>query len=196
MIYIFGLGNPGEEYTYTRHNAGRLVLAELVKKYDFSDWKSDMKSKALVAKGEIASEKVMLVEPDNFMNNSGTSVVPFVDGPKKLAKIVVIYDDLDLSIGSMKISFNKSSGGHNGLESIIKKVKSQEFVRVRIGVSPATLTGKIKKPKGEAAVLKFLLGEFKEPELKEIKKLSKKIAEALETFVDGGKDKMMSLHNK
>lgn len=195
MYYIFGLGNPGSEYEMTRHNAGRLVLAELFKKYDFSEWKSDMKSKALVSKGEMNGEKVIFVEPDNFMNNSGTSVVPFIDGPKKLSKMIVIYDDLDIPIGSMKISFNKSSGGHNGLESIIKKLKSQEFVRVRVGVSPVTPGGKTKKPKGEAAVLKFLLGEFKEPELKELKKLSKKIGEAIETFVVGGKDKMMSLHN-
>jgi len=195
MFYIFGLGNPGNEYETTRHNAGRLILAELHKKYDFSEWKSDMKSKALVSKCEMNGEKVTLVEPDNFMNNSGTSVTPFIDGPKKLSKMIVIYDDLDIPIGSMKISFNKSSGGHNGLESIIKRVKSQEFLRIRVGVSPATPTGKLKKPKGEAAVLKFLLGEFKEPELKELKKLSKKIGEAIETFVADGKDKMMSIHN-
>lgn len=195
MYYIFGLGNPGDEYERTRHNVGRLVLAELSKKYDFSEWKNDMKSKSLVSKGEMNGEKISFVEPDNFMNNSGTSVTPFIDGPKKFLKMIVIYDDLDIPIGSLKISFNKSSGGHNGLESIIKKLKSQEFVRIRVGVSPVTPGGKTKKPKGEAAVLKFLLGEFKEPELKEIKKLSKKIGEAIEMFVVEGKDKMMSVYN-
>ena len=195
MFYIFGLGNPGNEYEKTRHNAGRLVLAELAKKYDFSDWKPDLKSKALVAKGEIADVKAMLVEPNNFMNNSGGSVAPFIDDKKKISKLVVIYDDLDLPLGTMKISFNKSSGGHNGLESIIKKLTSQEFLRIRIGVSPATPGGKIRKPKGEAAVLKFLLGAFKDSELKEIKKLSKKIAEAIEVWMTEGKDKMMSVCN-
>jgi len=195
MYYIFGLGNPGKEYETTRHNVGRIVLAELFKKYDFSEWKNDMKSKSLVAKGEIDGEKVSLIEPDNFMNNSGQSVALFVDGPKKLSKLVVIYDDLDLPIGRMKISHNKSSGGHNGLESVIKKLKSKDFVRIRVGVSPATPTGKIRKPKGEAAVLKFLLGSFKDSELKEVKKLSKKIALAIETFIVDGKDKMMSVYN-
>ena len=74
---------------------------------------------------------------------------------------MVIYDDIDLPIGKMKISFNRSSGGHNGLGSIIKALKSEEFVRIRIGTSPATPSGKIRKPKGEKDVLKFLLGEYK-----------------------------------
>ena len=174
-MLIVGLGNRGEEYTKTRHNAGRIILEYIAKAQEFSDWKNDMKTKSLRAKGEIDSEKFDFMLPETFMNNSGNAVAGVIDGPKKLKNLVVVYDDIDLPLGSLKISFNRSSGGHNGLESVIKRVKSREFVRIRIGVSPHTPTGKLKKPSGEAAVLKFLLGAFKDDELKELKKLSKKI---------------------
>ena len=107
----------------------------------------------------------------------------------------MIYDDLDLPIGRMKISFNRSSGGHNGLDSIIKCVKSQEFLRIRIGISPETPGGKLKKPSGEKAVLDFLLKDFKESEIAELKKVAKKVGESLECFATEGKDKMMSVYN-
>jgi PTH1 family peptidyl-tRNA hydrolase len=129
------------------------------------------------------------------MNNSGNAVVQVIDNPKKLKNLVVIYDDIDIPIGSFKISFNRSSGGHNGLESVIKKVKSREFVRIRIGIAPHSPSGKIKKPKGEEAILKFLLGKFKEDDLKELKKLSKIITEIIEMLVTEGKDKAMSIYN-
>ncbi len=139
--------------------------------------------------------KVKFLTPDNFMNNSGKAVAPLVKSKKDLKDLVVIYDDIDLPLGKMKISFNRSSGGHNGLGSIIKSLKSEEFLRIRIGICPATPTGKLKKPAGEKAVLNFLLGEFKKPELDELKKLSKKIALAVETIFTEGKDKAMSLYN-
>ena len=195
MLLITGLGNPGKEYEETRHNTGRIVLNFIAKANDFSEWKNDMKLKSLRVKGEIEGEKFDFLTPDTFMNNSGLAVCQIIDDKKKLKNLVVIYDDIDLPLGSLKISFNRSSGGHNGLESVIKKVKSREFVRIRIGVSPSTPTGKTKKPKGEDAVLKFLLGKFKEDELKEIKKLSKKISEILVILASGGKDKAMSVYN-
>ncbi|MCE9548978.1 aminoacyl-tRNA hydrolase, partial [Candidatus Nomurabacteria bacterium] len=97
--------------------------------------------------------------------------------------------------GKIKISFNRSSGGHNGLGSVIKSLKSEEFLRIRVGITPATPTGKIKKPKGEKAVLNFLLGEFKKSELDVMKKLSKKVAEAIEIIFSESKEKAMSLLN-
>ena len=177
MILTVGLGNPGNEYEKTRHNTGRIIIEQIAKTNDFSEWKNDMKLKSFRAKGELDSEKIEFLLPNTFMNNSGLAVIPLIDNSKKLKNLVVVYDDMDLPIGSLKISFNRSSGGHNGIESIIKKLKSQEFIRIRIGVSPATPTGKLKKPKGEAAVLKFLLGIFKEDELKIIKNQSKKVSE-------------------
>jgi PTH1 family peptidyl-tRNA hydrolase len=175
MKLVVGLGNPGREYEKTRHNAGRIIVEIISDKLDLP--------------------KIKFLTPDNFMNNSGRAVAPLVKTKKDLAELVVIYDDIDLPLGKMKISFNRSSGGHNGLGSIIKALKSEEFVRIRIGVSPANAKGVAKKPKGEDKVLKFLLGEFKKDELTEIKKLSKKVAEALEMIFTEGKEKAMSLYN-
>lgn len=196
MMLIVGLGNPGEEYKDGRHNTGRIILESIAKVNDFSEWKNDMKLKSLRAHGEIGSEKFDFIMPETFMNNSGNAVMQVIDNPKKLKNLVVVYDDIDLPIGNLKVSFNRSSGGHNGLGSIIKKVKSQEFVRVRIGVSPTSPSGKLKKPKGEEAVLKFLLGKYKEDELKEIKKISKKVAEILVMLSADGKEKAMSVYNQ
>ena len=108
----------------------------------------------------------------------------------------MIYDDLDLPIGSMKISFNKSSGGHRGLESIISALKTEGFLRVRVGVSPVTAGGKLKKPKGEDAVGKHILGVFKKPEQEVLKKLSKKVSDALEVLMKDGKEVAMGEFNK
>jgi len=195
MILIVGLGNPGEEYKNSRHNTGRIILENIAKNNNFSDWKNNMKLKSLYSKGEINGEKFDFLLPETFMNNSGLAVCQVIDDKKKLKNLVVIYDDMDLPLGSYKISFNRSSGGHNGLESIIKKVKSREFVRIRIGISPLTPSGKLRKPKGEEAVLKFLLGKYKEDELKELKKVSKKVAEIIEMIAKEGKDKAMSVYN-
>jgi PTH1 family peptidyl-tRNA hydrolase len=195
MILIAGLGNPGSEYENTRHNTGRIIIQNIAKANDFSEWKDDMKLKSFRSKGELDGEKVEFLLPNTFMNNSGNAIVQIIDDKKKLKNLVVVYDDIDLPLGSLKISFNRSSGGHNGLESVIKKVKSREFIRIRIGVSPVTPTGKIKKPKGEDAVLKFLLGKYKEDELKEIKKISKKVSEIITMISAEGKDKAMSVFN-
>lgn len=178
MKIVVGLGNPGKEYENTRHNAGRIVVGHIIKKLENTNLKS-----------------LKFLTPDNFMNNSGKALAPFIKSKKDLSTLVVIYDDIDLPLGKMKISYNRSSGGHNGLGSIIKALKSEEFLRIRIGVSPANAKGVAKKPKGEDKVLKFLLGEFKKSELDEIKKLSKKVAEAVEMFFTEGKDKAMSLYN-
>ena len=173
MKLVVGLGNPGKEYENTRHNTGRIVVGILEKKL----------------------EKIKFITPDTFMNNSGPAVAKALAGKKALKDLIIIYDDIDLPIGKIKISFNRSAGGHNGLASVIKAVKSEEFVRIRIGISPSTPKGIVRKPKGEKAVLNFLLGEFKKPELETLKKLSKKVGEAVEMVFTEGKDKAMSLYN-
>ncbi len=195
MSYIFvGLGNPGEEYRDTRHNTGRMLLEMFGKSLD-AEWKLDKKLNATTAKVKVEKSPATLVLPETFMNNSGKAVKSLITSIKGAEKMMVIYDDLDLPFGSNKISFNKSSGGHKGLESIIKNIKTEKFARIRVGISPATPSGKIKKPKGEDAVTKVILGKFKEEEIKELKKLSKKVGEALETFVSGGIEKAMTGFN-
>ena len=194
MKLVVGLGNQGEEYKETRHNTGWIMLDFILGSK--VDWKQSNGTKALFFKDSIGGKPTEYIKPTTFMNNSGVAVAHVKEKHNlKLNDIVVIYDDVDLPIGKIKISYDRSSGGHNGLESIIKKLKSREFVRIRVGIAPATPTGKIKKPKGEEAMLKFLLGKYKEPELKELKKLSKKVAEALGIIFTEGKEKAMSLYN-
>ena len=191
MIYnIVGLGNPGEEYVGTRHNVGRETVEYLRDKADIKGLKYFI--------------------PDQFMNNSGRSVAKFIESKKgpavakamagKLIKskkaaehLVVIHDDLDLPLGTFKLSFNKGAGGHRGVASVIKAVKTEAFMRIRIGVSPATPKGKIKKPSGDEAVIKFILSKFKPAEQKLVSNLRKKIVQALTVLVDEGRDKAMSL---
>lgn len=175
MKLVVGLGNPGSEYEKTRHNTGRILVQMLEEKME--------------------DKKIKFLTPDTFMNKSGVAVAKLVKTKKDLENLIVIYDDIDLPLGKMKISFNRSSGGHNGVGSIIKSLKSEEFLRIRVGIAPATPSGKIKKPSGEKAVLNFLLGEFKKSELELIKKQSKKIKEMVEMIFSSGKDKAMSLYN-
>lgn len=195
MFTIVGLGNPGEEYENSRHNTGREILRMIAKKGDFSEWKEEGKLKALVSVGKIGKTKVQFILPNNFMNNSGKSVAPLIKSKKDLAGLIVVYDDMDLPLGRMKISFNRSSGGHRGMESIIKNLKSEEFTRIRIGIASSTPSGKLKKPKGEKAVIAYLMSVFKDVEMSEIKKLSKKVAEASEVLMTEGLGKAMTLFN-
>ena len=183
MKLVVGLGNPGQEYENTRHNTGRILVHILEKK----EKKIDQ---------ENVKPQIKFLTPDTFMNNSGKAVMPLIKSKKDLANLIVIYDDIDLPLGHIRIAFNRSSGGHRGLGSIIKSLKSQEFLRIRIGISPTTPTGKLKKPHGEDAVLNFLLKEFKKPELEIIKKLSKKVGEAIEMIYSESPQKAMSLYNK
>jgi PTH1 family peptidyl-tRNA hydrolase len=196
---IAGLGNPGEEYALTRHNTGRMMLEMFAKKNNFPEFKENPKLKALVSEEKIKigkkEEKVTLVAPNNFMNRSGGSLAPLITSVKKAHELIVIYDDLDLALGTIKISYNRSSGGHRGVESIIKAIKTEEFIRIRVGISPATPTGKLKKPKGEDAVDKHIIGPFKKPELEEIKKVSKDVLAALDIIMAEGYTKAMMEYN-
>ncbi|MEK7535816.1 MAG: aminoacyl-tRNA hydrolase [Patescibacteria group bacterium] len=153
---IVGLGNPGEGYELTRHNTGKIIA-------------------------DLLGYQIL----DGFMNNSGRSISKLVKSKKDISRLIVIHDDLDLPIGKFKISFDKSAGGHRGVASIIKALKSQEFSRIRVGISPATPSGKLKKPLGEKKVLDFILGKFKPNELLVLKKLSKKISEAVSLIEKG-----------
>ena len=202
---IVGLGNPGEEYTNTRHNTGRFFLEAFAKANDFSEWELDKKLKALVSKGFVSASNVkgqlLLVLPESFMNNSGESLKKIKDlrfkikgkGKEKINEVTnlaVIHDDLDIPFGKFKISFNKSSGGHRGVESIIKAVKTQAFTRIRVGIAASASI--VKKSQDEAVVDKIILGKFKPDELAELKKLARSISEALSVIVTEGREVAMS----
>jgi PTH1 family peptidyl-tRNA hydrolase len=196
MPYIIaGLGNPGKEYENTRHNTGRIVLNAVAQAFDAEDFSFDKKMNALGAKGKIGKEKVTFIEPETFMNKSGSAIKYLVKSPKVAEKLVVIYDDFQLPLGRIKISFNRSSGGHNGLESVIKAVKTEAFVRIRVGTAAENTKGNAKVPHGDDKVLKFILGKYKDNEIKELKKVSKKATEAVGMIVKEGREKAMSVFN-
>ena len=192
---IVGLGNPGEEYTNTRHNAGRMALEYVAKAAHFKPWNADKKMKASISGGVLDRNIVAFVLPDTFMNNSGDAVRKFVKSQKEAEKLVVVYDDLDLPLGKMKISYDRGSGGHKGVESIIGAVRTKKFTRIRIGVSPATAGGDIRKPDGKNEVLDFILHKFKPSEMDELKKVFKKVTRALAMIIVGGRERAMNEFN-
>lgn len=192
MSYIIvGLGNPGEEHKKNRHNTGRILL-ELVREiHNFPNWRRDGKLHALVSEGVMGGEDVMLLTPETYMNNSGVSLRSLACNEESAGKLIVIHDDLDLSIGSLKISFNRSSGGNNGVESIIKEIGTKSFIRIRVGISPTTFFGKMRKSRNDGYVLK----NFTSGEAKKINKLALKINEMIESIITRGVENAMNVWN-
>jgi len=192
---IVGLGNPGDKYDSTRHNAGRMAVEYFAKAKNLNGWHEDKKSKSMTAGGMVGKTAVAVVLPDTFMNKSGSAVVKFVKSAKAAERLVVVYDDLDLPLGKFKLSFDRGSGGHKGLESIMRTLKTKKFVRVRIGVSPSTASGALRKPEGEKVILNFILTKFRVHELEELKRVMKRVADALEVAVIEGREKAMNVFN-
>ena len=203
MFYVVGLGNPGEEYADTRHNVGRMVADTFIKKNVLPDPVTSKKYTALVSTGELTAgngknkvtEKVTVLMPETFMNKSGASLKDTITSEKKAAQLIVVHDDLDMPIGKIKILFNRGSGGHRGIESIVRAIKTESFTRVKIGISPTTPSGKIKKPSGDK-ILDFIVGQFKKPELEAIKKVAKEAADAVTLIITEGRDKAMGEYNQ
>jgi PTH1 family peptidyl-tRNA hydrolase len=191
MFYIVGLGNPGEEYENTRHNTGALAVENFAKKSDFPAWNTDKKLSALVTESKVSK----LILPQTFMNKSGNSLKLLITSKKKAENLIVIYDDLDMPLGKLKISFGRGSGGHKGVESIVRAIKTKDFIRIRVGIAPATPSGKIKKPKGEKKIVDFILGNFSKKETETLKKVSGKVSEALEVIIKEGRAKAMNKFN-
>jgi peptidyl-tRNA hydrolase, PTH1 family len=170
-----------------------MVLDAFIKKNTWSEWKMDKKTNSLISDGKMGKSKVLLLKPETFMNKSGEAVKPLVKTKKSAETLVVIHDDLDLPLGKIKISFNKSSGGHKGVESIMRAIKTEGFIRLRLGISGETAGGKIKKPQGEEKVIDAILGDFKKTESDELKKVIKKSVIALELIVKEGREKATSM---
>jgi len=162
MIIIVGLGNPGEKYKNTRHNVGFQAIDEFAKENNFPEFKLSKKFSALVSE----KENIILVKPQTFMNESGKAVKKLSEvGPR--INLIVIHDDIDLPLGRIRISKNRGSAGHKGVESIIKEIGTKDFTRFRIGVSFKT-----EKPKN---VEKYVLQKFNKEEEIIIKQVIKEI---------------------
>ena len=183
---IVGLGNPGEEYAHTRHNAGWMVLEYFRNTHGLPEWEKNTKSMARVSKGEVSGVPVELVLPEAFMNNSGTALkaAEYRAHPET---IILVHDELDLPFGSMRIAWNRGSAGHKGVESVIAALGTKEFTRLRIGISPSEADGMIRKPKGEEEVSRFVLKKFTPPEREKMAEVIQRASDALTVLLIEGR---------
>jgi PTH1 family peptidyl-tRNA hydrolase len=192
MFLIVGLGNPGKKYQKTRHNIGFRIIEQLKEENNFSDFSFSKKDKALISKGIIARKKILLVLPQTLMNNSGFSVKKIINYTHLTTKeLIVVHDDLDLSLGRIKISKNRGAAGHKGVLSIIDSLGSQQFGRLRIGISPQTLN---KKRNGEAREI-FVLSNFKKDEEDLVKKIIPQACQAIRLIIEQGLSAAMNQVN-
>lgn len=193
---VVGLGNPGDAYQDTRHNIGRMVVTSLADRWGTTDWRDDKKLSAKISQGVILKKhKCTLLLPDNYMNRSGASVSPLVKNKKQAGRLIVVHDDIDLGLGTLKIVFNRGSGGHRGVESIQRSIKTKEYVRVRVGVVPVSPSGKLRKPKGGENVHEFILKKLSKKDLEKIEKIIKSTADAVETIIVKGRETASSKYN-
>ena len=175
-IYIIGLGNPGKKYSQSRHNIGFLLLENLSKKYNSNFLLKD-KLKSSCSEFKIKASTYRLFLPNTFMNNSGDAVRAIVDWYKiNLDQIFIIVDDKDLPLGKIRFRKKGSSGGHNGLKSIIEKLQTQNFNRIRIGIgSPPSIEGT-----NNYNTISHVLGNISLEEKSTLDKVYKRVIESLE----------------
>lgn len=192
MFYIIGLGNSGDKYQLTRHNAGFMVVEILKNVWGFDQWCFDSITETFYSRGEILDKEVCLFKPNTFMNNSGNSVFKLKKRGIEPQKTIIIHDEIDLPIGLIKIAYNRGSGGHRGVNSVVDAFKTKEFFRFRVGIAPVSESGSIKKPQGKEAVHRFILGKFRAEEIEEINKAGLRSSEYIKTFITEGSEKAIS----
>jgi aminoacyl-tRNA hydrolase len=185
MYIIVGLGNPGKKYEHTRHNAGFDVLDIMAEEYDIKIDK--IKHKALIGEGRIGSEKVVLVKPQTYMNLSGESVQSVFQFYKvDMDHLIVVYDDIDLDIGKLRIRKKGSAGSHNGMKSIIKCLGSQDFPRIRVGVS---------KPEPNRDLADFVLSRVPKDQSDDMRSGLEKAVKTVEEIIRTDIDMAMNKYN-
>lgn len=175
MKLIIGLGNPGEKYKKTRHNAGFMALDSIASKLHMSSFKPQIDFNAEISESVIDGEKIILAKPQTFMNESGASAKAIIDYYKINAEdFIVIHDDLDIELGKYKIAKNRTSAGHKGIQSIIDMLETKDFMRIRIGIEVA---------ENKIPTEKFVLENFSKGEEKAISKVIEKICGEIESTI-------------
>jgi PTH1 family peptidyl-tRNA hydrolase len=186
MFLVAGLGNPGEEYAGTPHNLGFMVLDRLAEMHAIRVTRRD--SKALTGVGQIAGRDVMLAKPQTFMNLSGTSLKPLMEKHSlTVADLILVYDELALPWSSLRIKPRGSSAGHNGVESAIRSLETDDFVRVRLGIHPGHPL---------SSGIDYLLSPFKRSLQKELVQLVADGADAVVSIIAEGVEKAMTRFNR
>ena len=175
MFLVVGLGNPDKEYQATRHNIGFMAVDEIFHRYSFSDFRK--KAQGLVAEGNIANEKVLLIKPQTYMNLSGNCVAELVNFYKLSAQnVIVIHDDMDLNVGQIKAKCGGSAGGHNGLKSIDSHI-GNAYGRIRIGVG---------RPQSKEQVIDWVLSGFSKDDKEKTQKIIDLTAQNIDIFISKG----------
>lgn len=187
MFIIVGLGNPGKEYEGTRHNAGFDVIDRLADQYNISV--EEKKHRAFCGKGVIAGQKVVLVKPQTYMNLSGESVRSVVDYYKvdEQSELLVVFDDISLDVGQIRIRKKGSAGGHNGIKNIIAQLGTNVFQRIKVGVG--------EKPK-HYDLADYVLGHFSKGERELMEDGYERAGKAAELIVNGMIEEAMNEYNK
>lgn len=187
MYIIVGLGNPTDQYAGTRHNVGFDVIDKLADEYNISV--ESRKSRAFVGSGMIAGRKVLLVKPQTYMNLSGESIRGLVDFYKidVESELLVIYDDVSLDVGQLRIRKKGSAGGHNGIKSIINHLGTNVFMRVKVGVGE-------KPPKYDLA--DYVLGHFSKEDREKMQEGYQQVVRAVEQLVSGDVEAAMNEFNR
>lgn len=182
MKLVVGLGNPGEKYIGVRHNLGFLVVDDLAKKMDSGQWTMDKKNKSEISK----LQDLILAKPQTFMNNSGMAVSALVNYYKISPEdVIVVYDELDLPLGKIKVRIGGAAAGHHGVESIIESLKTDQFIRVRLGI------GNLKTQSSEhkhahVDTNKYVLEPFIHSEKHKVKHMIKQSLKALDLLLEKG----------
>ena len=186
IFLIVGLGNPGADYAKTRHNAGFLLVEKLAAQWK-TDWANERKFAARMAKAERNGKRVLLCEPQTFMNLSGESVGAIADFYQlPVSQLIVAVDDADLPFGEIRLRPSGSSGGHHGLESIEQHLGSREFARLRIGIG---------RQDSSRQIANYVLGKFDSSENELLEKILSRVAGQIECWLNDGLPKAMSLFN-
>ena len=183
---VVGLGNPDKKYERTRHNTGFIALDYIADKRNFKI--NRLKFKSLVGEATVGSHKVLFLKPSTYMNNSGQAVVEAMNFYKlKPQQVIIIFDDISLDVGKMRIRSKGSDGGQKGMRSIIYLSGSDEFPRIKIGIG--------QKPNPNWELADWVLSKFSDSELKEIEKMADNANNALELIMDNNISKAMNLYN-
>ena len=190
---VVGLGNPGEEYANTPHNLGFLVVDRLAERHSIRVTRKE--NTAYVGLGTVAGKPLALAQPQTFMNLSGPAVKGLLERyGLKPDRLIVVYDELDLPWGSLRIRPKGSAAGHNGMKSIIGSLGTDEFTRVRLGIRPSLLSQGPGRLIGEGA--KYVLGPFKRAQKQEVEDAVTAGAEAVESIIAEGVEKSMAVFNR
>lgn len=185
IFIIAGLGNPGREYELTRHNVGFNTIDLLAERYGIKV--SKIKFKALSGEGVIDKKRILLVKPQTYMNLSGESVREIVEWYKiPMSKMILVYDDIDLPLGKIRVRPGGSAGTHNGMRSVIYQLQNDIFPRVKIGIGNAPEGWDLKD---------YVLGRFNDEDRKIINESIAKAADAVETIIKSGIDAAMNIYN-